>query len=53
MREYPLPYGNPGHLTNSELIEQALQENKQGIVSFYLKHDAKIKNNQIPFIPNK
>ena len=52
MRDYPLPYGNPEHLTNSNLIEQALQEGKTGFIGFYLTNYAIIKNNQIPFLPN-
>jgi hypothetical protein len=54
MRNYSLPCGKPQHIKKrgSKLIEQQLQEKKQGFVKFYLEGYAKIKKKQIPFIPN-
>lgn len=52
MREYPLPYGEPTHLKDPKEIAKQLKEGKSGFVRFYLKNGARIKNNQIPFIPD-
>jgi hypothetical protein len=52
MRNYPLPCGEPEHLTDSKLIEQKLKEGQEGFVGFYAHQDAVIKNNQIPFLPS-
>jgi hypothetical protein len=52
MRNYPLPYGELWHIKDPDLIIKELQAKKNGFVRFYLKHGAKIKNNQIPFIPD-
>lgn len=52
MRSYPLPYGQTTHITDSQLIEQKLKEKQEGFVSLYLNNYVKIKNQQIPFVPN-
>ncbi|KLL03568.1 MAG: hypothetical protein MRECE_13c039 [Mycoplasmataceae bacterium CE_OT135] len=52
MRDYPLPWGEPQHITDPELIEQNLQQGKEGFIRFLLKAPAQIKNNQIPFVPD-
>jgi hypothetical protein len=52
MREYPLPYGEPTHLKDPKEIVQQLKAGKSGFVRFYLKNGARIKNQQIPFIPD-
>jgi hypothetical protein len=53
MRSYPLPYGNPIHITDSEIIKQKLNDGENGFICFYLKKKGSaIKNNQIPFIPD-
>ncbi|MEG7978374.1 MAG: DNA polymerase [Mollicutes bacterium UO1] len=52
MRKYPLPYGEPTHIKEPEEISKQLKEGKSGFIRFYLKNGARIKNNQIPFIPD-
>ncbi|CAG8557242.1 29281_t:CDS:10 [Racocetra persica] len=52
MREYPLPYGEPTHIKDPDEISKQLQAGKSGFVRFYLKNGAKIKKQQIPFIPD-
>lgn len=53
MHDYPLPCGEPELITDPQLIEQKLKEGKEGFVSFYAHQNAVIKNNQIPFLPDK
>lgn len=52
MHDHPLPCGEPEHITNPELIAQKIKEGKEGFVRFLLKNPAKIKNQQIPFLPD-
>jgi len=52
MQNYSLPYGESQHITDCKLIENKLQAGFSGFVRFFVKHEAKIKNNQIPFIPD-
>lgn len=52
MKDYPLPCGKPELITGSRLIQQKLREGQEGFISIVLNFPARIKEGQIPFVPN-